>query len=194
MKFQSKISYLININKYYLLFLVFCLIGCLYQVYQVTDVYLAYRTKVDVSFESKSQFKVPLTTFCKTRFALMRNESLRNPLLIKSFDSSTPASIDNQTFGIEDVFQLCRYYNDKGTYVIGDCKLLIQDVKVQIEKTVNYWYICFNIKHPQFASNKRRKEKLIYEFWLYHHFRSEFDLFFTSDNEIPNGDSANKLS
>ena len=109
-----------NINKYYLLFLVFCLIGCLYQVYQVTDVYLAYRTKVDVSFESKSQFKVPLTTFCKPRFALMRNELLRNPLLVKSFDSSTPASIDNQTFRIEDVFQFCRFYIDNGSYILVD--------------------------------------------------------------------------
>ena len=99
MKFKNKVSYLLNMNKYYLLFIIFCLTGCLYQVYQVAEVYLAYRTKVDILLESNNQFKVPLVTFCKSRLSLIKNELLRK-FLIESEVSLTPESIDNSTFGI----------------------------------------------------------------------------------------------
>ena len=76
---------------------------------------------------------------------------------------------------------------------MGKCELLIKNENVQIEKTVNYLYVCFNVRHPQFTTNQRAKDKFIYEFWLYHHYQSEFDLFLTSDDEIPNGGSENSV-
>ena len=52
-----------------------------------------------------------------------------------------------------------------------------------MEKTVNYRYVCFNVKHPEFAPNKRRKQKFIDEFWLYHQYQSEY--------QIPNKNNLN---
>ena len=174
-----------------LLFTIFCLLGCLYSIIQVTQDYLSFDTEVSVSFEScQSQSKVPLITFCKPRYALMRDEALRNPL--KGFGSSTPSSIDNSTFAIDQIFQLKRQISDKEQRMkTCNCHQPIQNQKVNIQKTVNYWYVCYNVQHSKFASNKRRKQKFIYEFLLFNHHSSPFHMFVTSDNQVPNGDMSN---
>ena len=188
-----------------LLFTIFCLLGCLYLIIQVTQDYLRFDTEVNVSFESsQSQSKVPLITFCKPRYALMRNEALRNPLKgegnplkgegnpLKGEGSSTPSSIDNSTFAIDQIFQLKRQISDKEQRMkTCNCHQPIQNQKVNIQKTVNYWYVCYNVQHSKFASNKRRKQKFIYEFLLFNHHSSPFHMFVTSDNQVPNGDMSN---
>ena len=66
MKSQSCIkSNLIKIS-----FIVLCLIGCLYHIIQITDVYLKFQTKIDVSLDSNSQIVVPLVSFCKDKHYL----------------------------------------------------------------------------------------------------------------------------
>lgn len=69
--------------------------------------HLSVLQSVYYKIRSKSLSKVPLITFCKPTYALMRNKSLRNP--IKGFVSSTPSSIDNTTFAIYHIFKLCVY-------------------------------------------------------------------------------------
>lgn len=179
---------LIKSKILYLLFIVFCLVGCIYHVTQITQVYLTFQTKIDVSFDSTNQIVVPLISFCKPRFTLMINQSQRDFLeIIKT--SPTPAAIQNTTFGIADVFLFCRYVNEKGKHHFS--KKCNQGF--QTTKTVNYWNVCYHFKHPQFIHNSNRYKGIICQFWLYHHHHSEFTLYLSSDKNIPNGDSPNAL-
>ena len=50
-----------------LIFSSICFIGCLCHVIQVTEVYLTFQTKTDVSFDSRSQIVVPMVSFCTLR-------------------------------------------------------------------------------------------------------------------------------
>lgn len=179
----------------HLIFIVICFVGCLYHVIKITEVYLAFHTKIDVSFDSQSQIVVPLVTFCKRSFALIINESLRQPNIITElFNNSTPFFIDDITFQIFHVVLFCRISSDKKYYKqSSDCQKLLQFQQIQTDKTINYWLICYNIQHPQFSTRKRRMKGMKYEFWLYHHHQSEFYLFLTSDNNAPNGYSENSL-
>lgn len=185
---------LCKIKISYLIFIVLCFVGCLYHVIKVTEVYLAFHTKIDVSFDSKSQIVVPLVTFCKRSFALMINQSLRQPeITTQLFNNSTPFFIDNSTFQVFDVVVFCRICNDKKYYMLSPyCQKLLEFQLIQTDKTINFWLICYNIKHPQFSTSKRRMKGMKYEFWLYHHHQSEFYLFL-SDNNAPDGYSENSL-
>ena len=180
-RIKTKISHLI--------FIALCFIGCLYHVIKVTEVYLSFQTKIDVSFDTESQIVVPLVSFCKSKFALMINESRRNyAASIKT--PSTPAAIYNSTFGFKDVFLFCRYRDRNGYYNYSHhCQL---DGGFQIEKTVNHLFVCYNFKHPQF-NHKDRLKGMLYEFWIYHHHQSEYILYLSSDNNVPNGESTNSL-
>ena len=127
-------------------------------------------------------------TFCKPRFAMDLNQSLRTPFSIRIYPPSTPSSIANSTFGISDVFLLCRYMNGNSTLLkITDCQMLHENYGILIEKSVNFYYVCFNVEHPQIVGNKRKKIKMIYEFWLYNRHPSEFTLFLTAENDVPTG-------
>ena len=90
------------------------------------------------------------------------------------------------------MYFLCRFFNENGVQDLTHC-ISLNDQRFVIEKVVNYLFVCFTVKYHQFEQTKRRSIKFGNEFWLYHHFQSEFDLFFTSDNEIPNGGNANSV-
>ena len=74
-----------------------------------------------------------------------------------------------------------------------NCIKLLQDNGAKIEKRVNFYYVCYNIQHPQFHANQRRKTGWIYTFWLYHHRHSAFHLYLTPDYNPPNGHSTNSI-
>ena len=61
-KFLAKLKFKISIK--YLIFFLIVLIGCFYQVFQVTTVYLEYETKIDVSFDSENQMVIPRIAIC----------------------------------------------------------------------------------------------------------------------------------
>ena len=174
----------------YLIFIALCFVGCLYHVIKVTEVYLAFQTKIDISFDTRSQIVVPLVSFCKPKFALMINESHRD--IFDSMETPlTPAAIYNSTFGIEDVFLLCVYVDENGLNKFSkQCQLNNQ---LQINKTINGFTVCYNFKHPQFNQMKYRYKGVIYEFWLYHHHQSEYSLFISPENNFPNGRSPDSL-
>lgn len=68
---------LIKSKMLYLSLIMFYLIGCIYHVIQVTEVYLTFQTKIDVSFDL-SPIVIANKAFCKQSFALMINQSLTN--------------------------------------------------------------------------------------------------------------------
>ena len=188
-KFQFNLK-LIKTKISYLIFIALCFVGCLYHVIKVTEIYLAFQTKIDVSFDTKSQIVIPLVSFCKPKFALMINESHRDYFTsIKA--PSTPAEIYSSTFGIEDVFLFCKYIKKDGSYKFSkQCQLNNQ---FQINKTISNWIVYYNFKHPQLNQVKYRHKGIIYEFWLYHHHQSEYILYLSSDNNSPNGLSPNSI-
>ena len=63
----------------------------------------------------------------------------------------------------------------------------------QIEKTISYENVCYHIKHPQITRGRNRERGVIYNIWLFHHTRSEFNLFLSSDNNFPDGESIDSV-
>ena len=83
----------------YLLFILFIIIGCSYQVIQVTKVYFEFETTVDVSFNPRSEIAIPIVSFCKYTVKSFINDSSFVRLM------SLPAKqIYNETFGFGHVF------------------------------------------------------------------------------------------
>ena len=151
----------------YIIFISACFFGCLYHVSQVIQVYFTFQTKVDVSFDSKSQIAVPTISFCKATNYLLKSNSSLNDL--------SPLSIYNGTYDVEDIFILCAVnYNGSLRYAF---KCQLETYGVQIEKTINFMAgICYNFKHPQFNPNESRVRGEVYNFLLFHHKPSEFYL------------------
>lgn len=181
----------------FIIFIALCLAGCLYHVIEITDVYLKYQTKVDVSFDGDSQIVVPLVTFCRMKEASYRN--IEKPMQMQN---PTPSLIDNITYDVSEIFFLYILVTDNhhdGIAVHQFEKL--QDYGVQVEKTINYRFICYNFKHFQFSKYKPRINGRIYEFMLYQHnhfnligrMKDHYNLYLTSEKRVPNGQSINSL-
>lgn len=80
--------------------------------------------------------------------------------------------------------------NETSVISVGNCRNLAQ-VGYKLEKTVNDEYVCFHIGHPQFDSLKERLRGIIYRIYLYQFKGDNSWLFFSSDDDIPNGESWN---
>ena len=187
---MAKFSSIFSKSFAYFIFILVCMIGCLYHVTQITQVYLTFQTKIDVSFDAKSQIVVPMVSFCKSRFFLYEHDEN----FLKQINDLFPKSIHSKTHNISSVFLHCSAKTDKVGYNFFQ-KCNMETGGIQTGKTVNYHYVCYNFKHPKFSQSKPRQRGFIYEFWLYHHIRhrSEFQLYFTKDNNGPNGQSFNSL-
>lgn len=181
---------LLNIFKFnkskfaYLIFIMICFSGCIYHVIQVTAIFLKFQTQTDVLLDSESQIVVPMVTLCTERHKFHENGSISIPKY------ETPSLIYNNTYDFEHLFFMCniRKYEDKYNFSrYNKNNLFCEDgkFKAQIEKIVNFFMVCFNIKHPQFSKNKTRARGFLYDIWLYN-YHSEFKLFLTSDYNIPN--------
>ena len=73
------------------------MIGCVYQVIQVTVIYFKFETKIDVSFDLESPPVIPMVSFCKETINSLRNSS-------DKIQDLSPAQIDNKTFSFAQVF------------------------------------------------------------------------------------------
>ena len=80
-----------------------CLLGCLYQVIQVSKVYFKYATKVNIKIDTSSQIVVPLVSFCKKTNSSYKTTK-RGRL--------TPAKIYKNTHDISEVFFYCEVLNN----------------------------------------------------------------------------------
>ena len=67
--FKSKLSIK------YLLFIILIIIGCSYQLIQVSQVYFKFETKVDVKYEQTNQVAIPMVSFCEEIGVMLRNSS-----------------------------------------------------------------------------------------------------------------------
>ena len=116
----------------FIIFIALCLIGCLYHVIEITDVYLKYQTKVDVSFDGDSQIVVPLVTFCR-----LREASYVNNQRLVQMESKTPSSIDNTTYNVSEVFVLCMLLmiivmREYQSFILNSCKIMQFKLKSQL--------------------------------------------------------------
>ena len=100
-----------KISITYLIFILFTLIGCLYQVTQVIKVNLKFETKVDVSFYYTSEYAVPVISFCNSADALRKNISSKT-------DGMSPEQIYNNTYDFGDVILEVRYFVKNGGFVV----------------------------------------------------------------------------
>ena len=110
----------------------------------------------------------------------------------------SPKFIYNMTYDIEQIFMLCIMVTDDDgadkTKILFDCKNLT-NYGVELEKTINYMFVCYTFKHPQFCYYKPRIRGTIYEFMMYHYnhdkhldvINDEYNLYLTSDQIFPNG-------
>jgi len=66
--------------KYFLfryIFTLFCLIGCLTQVYWVCEIYFSYQTTTDVRYENEAIISLPAITLCTKKIFFIREEYLK---------------------------------------------------------------------------------------------------------------------
>lgn len=80
-----------------LIFLLFVVSGCSYQVIQVIQVYLKFETKVGLSYHYKSEITIPIISLCYGAKDLLKNRS------VTSIEKVPPDQIYNQTKNFGDV-------------------------------------------------------------------------------------------
>ena len=162
----------------YLIFIIICMLGCLYHIAQVSSVYLKFATKIDIKIDNSNQIVVPLMTFCKST-----NCSAKIPLKL----GLTPAKLYNYTYDLSEVFFFCKFLNNNSVrFEFSNCANLAL-VGVQPSKTINDKYTCYNFKHPQFSKNISRVQEILYTFMFYHFDRTEFWFYLTPENLYPTG-------
>lgn len=188
---------LFNFRKFklsfkYLLFILFVFFGCLYQIIQITEVFLKFDTKIDVSFETKDQIDLKVR-ICKHTNALFRNSS------IKSAEGMSPAQIYNNTFGFDQILINVGYLSPDHNYILiklinyydlikyQDDVQLRDPKQLRIEKVISYDQICYQFSQNQIKIdiNKNIKRKQILYFVVFHRDPDKnFHLFIDSDDNF----------
>ena len=137
-----------------LIFLIFIIVGCLYQVIQVTEVYFRFETKVDLTYYDTNQFTVPIVSFCRDA-----NKSFKNTS-IKSTKGMSTDQIINKTYNFGDFIINMYYIVENGVlvYIKNFSSFEMNSLTgkrnktkydIQFEKVIFSTIICYNLKHPQ---------------------------------------------
>ena len=157
----------------YLLFILFIIIGCSYQVIQIVKVYLEFETKIDVKYDDQSEIAIlPKLSLCKETTFLMRNYSLRD---YKKILGLSPAQLYNMTFSFKEIVigfisPPAKQFEDEEHRI----KAIIH-----YEKTISLLRTCYHFKYP----NENRitgKNTLVYNLNLYNH-EIHYDLYLSSN-------------
>ena len=177
----------------YLLFIIIIIIGCSYQIIQLTQVFLKFETKVDVKYDQDNEIVIPIVSFCKRTFAVFRDSS-RN-----SSKGLSPAQFYNQTFSFAEVFIGLKFIisNDEYDKIVNFIDDKQNDSKIHYEKTISNLMICYHFKYLH-SKQLKHKQRRIYTFELYHQnyeisFKFPYDLFLTSEINYPNYEKDNPL-
>ena len=72
----------------YLIFIIFIIIGCSFQIIQLTQVFLKFETKVQLKYEQNNEIVISMVSFCKPTELMFRNSSQNN-----SFKGFSPAQL-----------------------------------------------------------------------------------------------------
>ena len=174
-----------NLSYKYLLFILIVFAGCLYQMIQVIQVYLKFETKIDLSYDQKSEIVIPMISSCKPTKFMFRNSS-------KNINGLTPAQVYNMTFDFNEIFIQIDFMDSNSTYH-RMINLTNEDdqnkSEIHYEKTIRKYIICYHFKYPN-SKQLKHKHGNIYSFWLYHqNYQTAYPfyyLFFTSDVNYPN--------
>ena len=187
-KFLLKILKFVKTKVLHFILILFCLIGSAYQIIQATQLYFSFFAKIDVLYDSTSQHRIPMITFCKPRNHLYKHSGEDQS---KLDDPLTPSSIYNSTYDISEII-ICKLtkFADGWGMNSGECE---DDLNGKIEKTVNYMSVCYNYKRPRISRNESLSKPMIHQFWLYHHYPSDFKLYLSSDYNVPDGQSYDSL-
>ena len=180
-KFITKLIPKISIK--YLLFIILIIIGCSYQIIQVTQLFLKFETKIEVKYEQNDEIIIPMVSFCKpTRFSF-RNSS-------QKIIGLSPAQIYNQTFDFNELFIELEYISSEGSF--HKIHNFEDETEIEFEKTISSDLVCYHFKHLN-SKEIKHKQKKIYLFHLYHHHNNVTEiivpfyyLFFTSNVNYPN--------
>ena len=141
----------------YLIFMIFCIVGCIYHVFQISKVYFSYSTNVNVYVDFKGQIKVPMLSLCR-----WTNISLKRPFVNETM---TPRKLYERTYDFSDIFFSCELSDDGFNLKEYNCTDLGK-FGVQMEKMVNDIFVCYVFKHPQFDKNVQRRQGFIYRIFF----------------------------
>ena len=184
-----------KISVKYLFFILIISVGCLYQVIQVTIVFLEFETKIDISID-KNDLTIPMVSFCTGSSVLFKTN--KNHIY-----GLTPAQLNKDTFNFGDIFVYMYYYyrddvveRKEDIYNFTKYEKFVQskesnsEMTIQIEKSISTHRICYNFKYPKTKLIKPKwlsGERTIYRFILYHHHHgSEYDLILSANDHYPN--------
>ena len=199
-KFDTNIKKLIpKLSIKYLMFIVIIIIGCSYQINQLTQVFLEFETKVDVKYDQNNEIVIPMVSFCKPTEFMFRNSSQNN--LSKGL---SPAQLYDQTFSFAEVFIVIEFtlLNDKYVEIVNFTDKEQNNNKIYYEKTISYEMICYHFKYLH--SELKHKQGKLYLFYLYHqndvflndtllYNNYHYYLFISSNTNYPNLQTDNPL-
>ena len=86
-------------NCYKILMLILCLIGCVYQMFNLNVIYFSYETTTNVRYEAQSEPYLPAITICyDKRFQLTQDEfyvSKKNLIVVFTMSFTIQENFDN---------------------------------------------------------------------------------------------------
>ena len=174
----------------YLLFILLIIVGCSYQIIKLTQVFLAFETKVNVKYEQNNKIVIPMVSFCKITQYMFRNSSQNN-----SSKGLSAAQLYNQTFDFSEVFIGIQFIrsNDEYGVIVDFTDEEQNNSEIYYEKTISDQMICYHIKYLHSKQLKHR-QGIIYSIMLYHQSYNTMSiinnfpyyLFLTSDVNYPN--------
>ena len=161
----------------HLLFILLCFFGCLYHLFEVTRMFLAFKVKTEVILDSTSDIVPPIISFCMETTSLFRNKTT-------IFKRVTPSEIDNKTYDMFEIFS--GWSTEKNFQQFDDL--------LQTEKIINFNHICYTFNYRK-TNNSLSRDELkarngqIYLFWMYNFPNNliGFQLYLSSEYNVPNG-------
>ena len=142
-KFNVNLRKLIpNLPIKYLIFIIIITVGCSYQIIQVTQVFLKFETKIDISYDGNNEIIIPMVSFCKPTLHMLRNSSQR-------IEGLSPAQFYNETFNFSEIFIYMWFIipNGKSHHISNFTNEEQNNSGIYYEKTVSFSLVCFHFKY-----------------------------------------------
>jgi hypothetical protein len=153
------------------IFIIICLTGCLYQIYEISVIYFSYETTTDVRYEDEAITQLPAITFCVPKVSMIKKEYL-NQLVSNLTDPSIEISKNFNALTIKEQFKALytaeELFNEKcfvrKTYALKSTEKyvnchLVSDIKLSI----NYFNLCIRL-FSQMNRESDEKYQIDYDF------------------------------
>ena len=113
-------SNLAKVIKYKIFVRLFCLLGCVYQIYDMSKIYFSYRTSTNVKYKTNSRIELPGITICYNKLDQLINGQLKSKLNRKSHDFGQSALDDMNKLSIKQQLSEFELYPVK----LNKCEVL----------------------------------------------------------------------